>query len=143
MIYNRNRRGHNTGGSPGGGRNGMDQLSRFILFIALGVSIVGGIFKIWLLLILAMILIVIAYYRVFSRNVSRRYAENQIYLQYVTNIKASFNRFKLRREDKKTHKIYKCPNCSQKIRVPRGKGSIKIKCPNCRIEFIKNTGKPT
>ena len=143
MLYNRNRRGRNTGGSPGGGRNGMDQLSRFILFIVVGVSIVGGIFRIWSLLILAIILIIIAYYRAFSRNVSKRYAENQAYLQWVTNLKGAFNRFKLRRVDKKTHKIYKCPNCSQKIRVPRGKGTIKIKCPNCRIEFIKNTGKLT
>lgn len=140
MIYNRNHRG-TAGGSSGGNRNGMDQLSRFLLFVALGFSVVGGICRIWVFLVLALGFIIFAYYRAFSRNVSKRYAENQSYLQFVTNLKGSFNRFKLRREDKKTHKIFKCPNCSQKIRVPKGKGSVRIKCPNCRIEFIKNTGK--
>ena len=33
----------------------------------------------------------------------------------------------------------KCPNCGQKIRVPRHKGKICIKCPKCRIEFVKKT----
>lgn len=41
--------------------------------------------------------------------------------------------------DRRTHKIFKCPNCSQKIRVPKHRGKICIKCPNCRIEFIRKT----
>ena len=41
--------------------------------------------------------------------------------------------------DRRTHKIFKCPNCTQRIRVPKGKGKICIKCPKCRIEFIKKT----
>lgn len=41
--------------------------------------------------------------------------------------------------DSKTHKIYRCPHCRQKIRVPRGKGKIEITCPSCRSKFIKRT----
>ena len=41
--------------------------------------------------------------------------------------------------DRKTHKIFKCPNCSQKIRVPKHRGRICIKCPQCRIEFVRKT----
>ena len=79
------------------------------------------------------------YFRMLSRNISRRYNENQIYLKYRYKVIAKFNGFKARMRDRKTHRVFKCPGCSQKIRVPRGKGRISIKCPKCRIEFIKRT----
>ena len=123
-----------------GGRNGFDNLSRILLFVALGVFILTALFRIWALAVLGGILIAIALFRVCSKNLSRRYAENQTYMQLTGNARGYVHRFYLRRKDKKTHKIFRCPNCSQKIRVPRGKGDIKIKCPSCRIEFVQNTG---
>ena len=124
-----------------GGRNGFDNLSRMLLFTALGVFVLTALFRIWALAVLGGILVAIALYRSFSKNLKRRYAENQTYMQLTANARNSVYRFYLRRKDKKTHKIFKCPNCSQKIRVPKGKGDIRIKCPSCRIEFVQNTGK--
>ncbi len=37
------------------------------------------------------------------------------------------------------YKIYKCPKCRQKLRVPRGKGKIRISCRRCQYEFIRKT----
>ena len=124
-----------------GGRNGFDDLSRVLLIIALGVFILTALFRIWPLAVLGGILVGLSLYRIFSKKLHRRYAENQTYMQLTGNARSSVYRFYLRRKDKKTHKIFKCPNCSQKIRVPKGKGDIKIKCPSCRIEFLQNTGK--
>ena len=28
-----------------------------------------------------------------------------------------------------------CPDCGQRVRVPRGKGKIRITCPNCKSKF--------
>jgi DNA-directed RNA polymerase subunit RPC12/RpoP len=121
------------------GRYGFDEFSRFIVGLSVVLLIVTMFCRISLIYYLAVILLIYAYYRMFSRRTSARYAENQRYLQCKYRVLGRFNRIKFRIKDSKTHRIYKCPNCSQKIRVPKGKGRISIKCPKCRIEFIKKT----
>lgn len=37
------------------------------------------------------------------------------------------------------YKIFKCPKCGQKLRVPRHKGKIAIHCRKCGEEFIRKT----
>ena len=32
-----------------------------------------------------------------------------------------------------------CPQCRQKLRVPRGRGRIQISCPRCGTQFIKKS----
>lgn len=64
--------------------------------------------------------IIYTYFRVFSRNISKRSErENEKYLSFHYKVVGKINRIKYRIKDNKTHKIFKCPSCSQKIRVPR------------------------
>ena len=118
------------------GRYGMDQLSRNLSLICLVLLIVTMFVRNNVIYMIALVGIVYTYFRVFSRNISRRSEENEKYLKFHYKVVGKLNKIKFRITDSKTHRIFRCPSCSQKIRVPRGKG---IKCPKCRIEFIKRT----
>ncbi len=36
----------------------------------------------------------------------------------------------------RTYRYLICPQCSQRLRVPRGKGKIKVTCTKCRNQFV-------
>ncbi|HIZ23573.1 MAG TPA: hypothetical protein IAA21_12395 [Candidatus Blautia faecigallinarum] len=124
------------------GRYGVDQFSRFLLGVAL-VSIIISMFVRGyfgtLLNTIGLLAIVYTYFRIFSRNIQKRYGENQKYLSVTSKLRMRLNREKNIMAQRKTHHIYTCPGCGQKIRIPRGKGKIEIECPKCHTKFIKNS----
>ena len=124
------------------GRYGVDQFSKGLLIAGLVVVLLSSFFAGGrsgsLFYLLGWILIIYCYFRIFSKNVSKRYAENQKYLGYTQKIRSRFTREKNMMEQRKTHHIYTCPGCGQKIRIPRGKGQkVEIECPKCHEKFIK------
>ena len=40
---------------------------------------------------------------------------------------------------KRQYKIVKCPNCGQKLRLPRGQKKTIVTCKMCRFEFKERT----
>lgn len=121
------------------GRYGNDQLNQFIFVIAI-VSMVIEIFTHWsLFYLLALVLLIIGYFRTFSRDISKRYEENMKYLEKKDAILNRFRKEKYYASQRKDFHIYTCPQCKQKIRIPRGKGKINITCPKCKTSFIKKS----
>ncbi len=121
------------------GRYGADELSRFMMGVCL-VCLLLNMFTRWgILYAVALVLLGVCYFRMFSRNLSKRNAENQKYLNLLRDVRNRFSRAKNRAAQSKDYHIYKCPSCGQKIRIPRGKGKICITCPKCRTEFEKKS----
>ena len=106
------------------GRYGVDQLSKFILILGLVFVVISALFNNALSLltyILGWVMVIYCYFRIFSRNIPKRYAENQAYLAKTYKIRTFFGKQKNIWQQRKTHHIYTCPSCKQKIRIPKGK----------------------
>jgi len=79
------------------------------------------------------------WFRILSRKTYKRSKENTTFLRMVFPITSRYRSLKKRFRDRKTHKYYRCPNCKQELRVPKGKGEITITCPKCKTKFDKRT----
>ena len=125
------------------GRYGVDNLARFTLGVALFVIVVGSFMRQnaagGVLDTVGFILIIYTYFRILSRNISARYAENQKYLTMTAGIRRKIASWKSQLAQRKMYHIYRCPGCKQKIRVPRGRGKIEIRCPKCNTRFVKKS----
>ena len=126
------------------GRYGVDQFAKFTMGVAL-VSIVLAIFVNTgssagsILDMLGLVAIVYTYFRIFSRNISKRAQENQKYLSATAKLRQRLNKEKNMMKQRKDYHIYTCPSCGQKVRIPRGKGKIEISCPKCHSKFVKRS----
>jgi ribosomal protein S27E len=132
------------------GRYGGDMLSFAIIILYCVLVFIANIAKLPVLSLLALALLIWGIYRVFSKNILRRTRENDWFLRHWNRISSWFRRIAhkfsslqkqktLAAKDKAIYKCYKCPKCRNRLRVPRGKGRISIKCPVCGTEFIKKT----
>lgn len=121
------------------GRYGIDSFGKFTLVIGLIALILAGWSDNIVFSALAWVCIIYAYFRMFSRNVYKRAAENQTYLNKTARMRGWFTQQKNMWSQRKTYHIYKCPTCRQKIRIPKGKGKIEVRCPKCNTTFIKNS----
>ncbi len=141
------------------GRNGADELSVTLVVISVIVFLAAPIFDEkyiqGIFLLLGGILFVLGLLRSLSTNIGKRRHENQVFLDlFRTETKEEKERRKReeeekrereklrkerRKEEEKTHAFFRCPQCGKELRVPKGKGKIKIRCPNCSHEFIRKS----
>ena len=129
------------------GRYGADALGRFLsiagcgfIAVALLLRTAGKAAGLSVLLgTLAIAAIAWCYFRILSRNFSRRAAENQRFLGIKDKVCGWFclqrDCFRQRRD----YCFFRCPSCHQMVRVPRGKGRIRITCRRCGYAFERKT----
>ena len=121
------------------GRNGVDQLGKTLNTVTLVLLLVSMFTRWSILYIIAMVLMVYTYFRIFSKNIPKRYAENQKFCNWRYDMAIKKNKRKQEWEQRKIYRFFRCPMCKQKVRVPKGRGKICITCPKCRQEFVKRS----
>ena len=116
------------------GRYGNDQLNMALLVLYLALYLVYFLTGFDPLYWISFAVILFALFRLLSRNPARRRAENARFLALAgPAIRWLRMRRTIRRD--KEHRYFKCPNCGQYLRVPRGKGKITVNCRNCGASF--------
>lgn len=145
-------------------RRNLDELNRAMLITAIVFTIIGTFFfpyGAWPRYVtggVATVLLVLVVLRLFGKNPARRNTENMRFLAIVTAVGDWFRRlFRPRGTPARTHrtrphrarkaqknptwseirqyKYFICPQCTQRLRVPRGKGRIRVTCTRCGNVF--------
>ena len=117
------------------GRYGTDPFNTALILLVLALSLLNNLLYVLLrnqflysfLSFLYTCVVFFVIYRMFSRNIPMRQLENQKWINLLSRIKD------------RNHRYFRCPHCKQRVRVPRHKGKINIRCPRCGQKFIRKT----
>ena len=114
------------------GRNGVDQLNIALFLASMGLNLLSRVLFQNFLSSVAYGLLFLCVFRMISRNVEKRQREN---FWFQTRLQAL--RVRGPKKDKANFRYFKCPGCGQQMRVPKGRGNVKITCSKCGQVFYK------
>ncbi len=121
------------------GRNGPDNISIVVFVATVVLYMINGLLRLGVISIICLILFAYCFYRMFSKNIVKRRAEDAKFMNIFSPVKEVFKQKINQIKSSKTHKFFKCPSCKNVLRVPRGKGKIHITCPKCGQRFDGRT----
>lgn len=129
------------------GRNGADNLSMALLWTGLICYLLGSILgsvQVAAIALLGMLLSLLGFaayvyciFRMFSRNLDKRRAENRRYVTMAEKKRTERRQARVRFQNRKTYKYFKCPGCKAWLRLSRGKGVVTITCSRCHTSFTQ------
>ena len=108
---------------------GVDRLSKCLIIAGLILSLSRATY------FLGLALTLYGFWRALSKNRYKRYQELAIFESMLLKFKQKFYNHKSSMEQKKHYKILKCPNCAQKLRIPKKQGRVTVTCKKCGTEF--------
>ena len=114
------------------GRYGVDEFGKALSSFLIVLCIISIFFRYRILNIIIWITLIYSIFRMFSKNIVARRLENDRYIKVTKP-------YKLQWQYRKTHKIFRCKNCGQIIRVPKHRGVLEVTCPKCRNVMTKRT----
>lgn len=121
------------------GRYGNDELNFVLIALSLLLSLISNFDKLWFFYFISVVPIGVAVFRFLSRNTNARYNERLRFIAIISVLKNKYIKIRSRYRDRKTHKFFTCKKCKATLRLPKGRGKIKITCPKCGNIIIKKT----
>ncbi len=120
------------------GRYGTDTFTFFLLGLGLVLTFCGSLFF-WPITLLGDAVYIYSIFRMFSKNIPARQREYYAFMRFWGPVKKWFALQKRRFAERKTYRYFKCPNCRQDLRAPKGRGKIEVTCQKCHKVFITKT----
>ena len=131
------------------GRYGADEMNRFLTICGWVLLLAGFVLSSIqrnatqilgsLMVTFSWALLIWSIFRTLSKNTQKRASENYQYFVYKNKVVSWWKQRKLRWQDRKVHRYFRCPQCRATVRVPKGKGKIRITCPHCKNQFVKKS----
>ena len=116
------------------GRYGSDRFGQFLCGVGVALTLLNMLTRKTLFTLLADAAIFYALFRMLSKNIPKRREENAKFMRKTQPMVRWLRLQQTMRKDK-AHRYFKCPNCGQYLRVPRGKGKITVTCRSCGASF--------
>ncbi|OUO35607.1 hypothetical protein [Olsenella sp. An290] len=117
------------------GRQGPDDLAVFAINLAVVLVVVNLFARTSWLAWVGLALVAYGAFRIQSKNLGARSRENEAFLKalgparpWVQNPRAAWGELR-------HYKHARCASCKQRVRVPRGKGKLRVTCPRCGSKF--------
>jgi hypothetical protein len=117
------------------GRYGYDKLGYALLIVYMLLVLSALFVKSNAIGMVQWLMAIYLFFRVLSRNISKRRAENQRFERLLNKSRPSLMMFGRRMREIRTHRYRKCPNCKTVLRLPRKTGKRIVVCPRCKREF--------
>jgi len=126
------------------GRNGTDQLNIALIVASIATTLLSRFLFLGFLSTVSYVLLFLCVFRMISRNIPRRQQENALFLEKTKRFRrgagggagTGYTKQARVRKDP-NYRYFKCPECKQNLRAPKGKGKINITCPKCGTVFQK------
>ena len=130
------------------GRNGPDALGNACLYLYILLIILNLFIGSRIVSVLALLLLFWMFFRMFSKNLVRRRAENMKYWNLRERVRTALRKVgflralgdwwakKKKRLAKLPTNVYRtCPGCKAELCLPRRRGKHTVRCPRCGNEF--------
>lgn len=117
------------------GRNGSDQLCMALILLGIVLILIASITNLVIIDYLGLAAYIYALFRMFSRNLAKRRAENEKFLAFRRNFKTNVSQFFARLKNSKQYKYFRCPQCKARLRLPRKVGEVTVTCGKCHHQF--------
>ena len=117
------------------GRRGADELSLALLILGVVLSMLSSITRVGLFYLIALVAYGLSIYRMFSKQIEKRYAENAKFLTLWRGWRSSLKQFINRLKNMRKYKYFKCPECKARLRLPRKVGEVTVTCGKCHHAF--------
>lgn len=119
-----------------GGNDGLNiGLMAIYLVLAILKTFIRNSFVEWIIYVLSMAVLIYSVFRMFSKNIPARQAENAKFMRFWYKIKPKLVLVKDRVKDIKTKRYRTCPHCKNVLRLPYKRGKHNVRCPKCGKDF--------